>query len=195
MERVCETILNIFSSRENQGRRLMKLSGLIYSAAVAAMLVAISTSTASAQLAFKAVSGGGVPDDEQTSIIYDAETGLLGLNAPASTELTSINIDSEGGLFAGMPENLDGDFDIFSAGTIFKATFGSSFGDLSFGMVYPVGLSEADVLADFTVDGSLAVGGGLGDVDLIYIPEPTSCVLLSIGLVGITGMAWRRRRR
>ena len=172
----------------------MKRSGLVYFAAVAAIMVALSTSTVSAQTTFAAINGGGTPGDEQTSIVYDPSTGAIGLNAPANETLTSINIDSAGALFSGTSENLEGDFDIFSDDTIFKATFGSSFGDLSFGQVYPTGMAQAEVLADFTVDGSLASGGDLGDVDLIFVPEPTSCVLLSMGLIGFTGLALRRRR-
>ena len=172
----------------------MKRAGLVYFAAAAAVLVALSTSMVSAQTTFAAINGGGAPGDEQTSIVYDPSTGTVGLNAPANEMLTSINIDSAGSLFLGTADNLAGDFDIFSVDTIFKATFGSSFGDLSFGQVYPPGMDLADLLADFTVDGSLASGGGLGDVDLIYVPEPTSCVLLSMGLMGVTGLALRRRR-
>ena len=65
---------------------------------------------------------------------------------------------------------------------IFKATFGSSFGSLSFGNVAQAGLSEEFVLGDLTVIGSLAGGGDLGNVDLVYVPEPTSGLLLSVGL-------------
>lgn len=48
------------------------------------------------------------------------------------------------------------------------------------------------MVADLTAVGSLAGGGALGDVDLVYIPEPTSLILLTLGLYGLTAM--RRRR-
>ena len=44
------------------------------------------------------------------------------------------------------------------------------------------GLSEEFVLGDLTVVGSLAGGGDLGEVDLIYVPEPASGLLLAIAL-------------
>jgi hypothetical protein len=40
--------------------------------------------------------------------------------------------------------------------------------------------------------GSLAGGGDLGAVDLIYVPEPSSLVLLALGA---TGALLSRRRR
>lgn len=39
--------------------------------------------------------------------------------------------------------------------------------------------------ADLTAVGSLAGGGDLGVVDLVYVPEPTSRVLLSLVLFGL----------
>ena len=72
------------------------------------------------------------------------------------------------------------------------ATFGSSFGSLSFGNVAQPGLSEDFVLNDLTVLGSLAGGGDLGDVDLIYIPEPSALVLLTLGLLGLVACGRRR---
>ena len=63
-------------------------------------------------------------------------------------ELTSINIDSAAGIFTGDPaENLGGSFDNDADNNIFKATFGSSFGSLSFGNVAQAGLSEEFVPA------------------------------------------------
>ena len=56
---------------------------------------------------------------------------------------------------------------------IFRAPFGGSFGWFSFGIVAQTGLSRY-WLNDLTVVGSLAGGGGLGDVDLIYVPEPAA---------------------
>ena len=84
-------------------------------------------------------------------------------------ELTSINIDSASGIFTGQPAaNLGGSFDNDTDKNIFKATFGSSFGAISFGNVAQPGL-QADFLAqDLSVVGSLLGGGALGPVDLIY---------------------------
>jgi hypothetical protein len=71
---------------------------------------------------------GGEFGDRQTSIIYDPRTGELGVDAPASTELTSINIDSAAGIFTNEPaQNMGGSFDNDSDWNLFKATFGSSF--------------------------------------------------------------------
>jgi hypothetical protein len=132
---------------------------------------------------YAAVAGGGAPDDEQTSIIYNPATGELGVDAPASTELTSINIDSAAAIFTGAPaENLGGSFDNDADNNIFKATFGSSFGSLSFGQVAQTGLTEEFLLSDLSVIGSLAGGGDLGNVDLIYVPEPASMILLLFGV-------------
>lgn len=138
----------------------------------ASVLLALVPPLAWCQWCAAAIETGGLRDDEQTSIVYDASTGELSVNAPASTELTSINIDSASGIFAGEPQNLGGSFDNFGAHNIFKATFGSSFGSLGFGFVAPARLNEAFVANDLTVVGSLADGGDLGDVDLIYIGLP-----------------------
>jgi hypothetical protein len=137
--------------------------------------------------------GDGVRGDGQTSIVYNPATGEVAVDAPATTQLTSINIDSASGIFTGAPaQNLGGSFDNDSDTNVFKATFGSSFGTLSFGNVAQPGLSKALVTNDLTVVGSLAGGGALGPVDLIYVPEPATILLASLGLVALVSYAWRR---
>ena len=134
---------------------------------------------------YAALQAGGQPRDGQTSIVYDASTGQLAVDAPAGTQLTSIHIDSASGIFTGdAAENLGGSFDNDADNNIFKATFGSSFASLSFGKVVEAGLEEPFLLRDLTIVGSLAGGGGLGEVDLIYIavPEPSAVLLLVVGL-------------
>ncbi len=64
----------------------------------------------------------------------------------------------------------------------------------AFGKVAQAELSADFVVNDLTVDGSLAGGGVLGAVDLRYVPEPSTFVLLALGLVGLVAAARRRRR-
>ena len=102
------------------------------------------------------------------------------------TQLTSINIDSAASVFTGdAAQNLGGSFDNDADNNIFKATFGSSFGSLSFGNVAQAGLSQDFVLNDLTVVGSLAGGGDLGNVDLIYVPEPSALFLFGLGICAV----------
>ena len=101
-------------------------------------------------------------------------------------ELTSINIDSAAGIFTGDPAaNLGGSFDNDADNNIFKATFGSSFGSISFGHVARSGLSEQFILNDLSAVGSLQGGGDLGEVDLIYVPEPPALGLLLLAVVAL----------
>ena len=72
-----------------------------------------------------------------------------------------------------------------SGANIFKATFGSRFGSLSFGNVTQAGLNEPFLLSDLTAVGSLSGGGNLGDIDLIYVPEPQDILLLALGVMAL----------
>jgi hypothetical protein len=135
----------------------------------------------------------GREGDGQTSIVYNPSTGEVRVDAPAGQNLTSINIDSAASIFTGAPaQSLGGSFDNDSDNNIFKATFGSSFGSLSFGNVAQPGLSQQFVVNDLTAVGSLAGGGALGPVDLVYIPEPSTAALLALALFGLLAVARRR---
>jgi hypothetical protein len=133
---------------------------------------------------YAAIAPGGRRGDDQTSVVYNPSTGELAVDAPAGIQLTSINIDSASAIFTGdAAQNLGGSFDNDADNNIFKATFGSSFGSLRFGNVAQKALSEQFVLSDLTVVGSLAGGGALGNVDLIYVPEPAAVVQLALGII------------
>lgn len=133
--------------------------------------------------AYAAILPGGVDGDEHTSIVYNSRTGEIAVDVPANNELTSINIDSATGIFTiatyVCPDDCDFDHNIF------KATRESSFGDFSWGNAARTGLTEDFVLNDLTVIGSLSGGGQLGDVDLIYIPEPSCVALLAFGALAV----------
>ena len=101
------------------------------------------------------------------------------------TVLTSIHIDSVAGIFTAKPAlNLGGTLDKHDDALIFKATFGSSFGSLSFGNVAQPGPSQDFVASDLSAVGTLSGGGHLGEVDRVYfpVPEPTTIVLLCTAL-------------
>jgi hypothetical protein len=140
---------------------------------------------------YAVIGSGGQRADGRTSVVYDARTGELSIDAPSGAELTTINIDSSSGIFLGeAARGLGGSFDNDSDTNIFKATFGSSFGSLTFGHVAQPGLAEDFMLNDLTVTGALAGGGDLGAVDLIYVPEPNAAALL---VLGILFLRWQRR--
>ena len=142
---------------------------------------------------YAALAGPGTEGDGQTSVVYDTSTGEVAVDAPAGIELTSINIDSAGGIFTGDPAaNLGGSFDNDADNNIFKATFGSSFGSVSFGNVAQAGLSEDFLTNDLSVVGSLAGGGDLGNVDLVFIPEPSTIGMLLFGM--LLGLRCLRRK-
>lgn len=143
---------------------------------------------------YAAMNNGGVSGDGRPSITYDPATGEVGIDMAAETRLTSVHIGSAAGIFTGDPAvNLGGSFDRHSDHSIFKATFGSSFGSLTFGNVAQAGLSQDFVASDLSAIGSLAAGGSLGEVDLVYVPEPSAMVLLFAALVVVVTVGRQHR--
>lgn len=145
---------------------------------------------------YTAIAPNGTLGDEHVSIVYNARTGEVAIDAPTSQELTSINIDSADGIFTGDPPlGIGGSIDPGpSDHNIFKATFRATFGDHSFGHVAQTGLTQEFVANDLTVIGSFVGPVPFDDVDLVYIPvpEPTALVLLCVGLSALGAM--RRQR-
>ena len=133
----------------------------------------------------------GVLDDEQTSIVYNRETGEVAVDAPRGRELGGISIDSGAGILITeqvcsvaqeLGIRLGGEFIRCPVEDIFKPPSFPRFGSISFGNLAQPGLSADFLLNDLTVVGSLAGGGDLGSVDLIYVPEPSTVVLFVLGL-------------
>ena len=138
--------------------------------------------------------------NQPTSVVYSPDTGEISIRHVGPRELTSINIRSHAGIFTGaaalnVGSAVGGNFDIDQDDTLFKATFGSSFGSLSFGNVAQLGLSQDYLVLDLLVAGSLAGGGSLGPVAVSIVPEPTSAVLLMLGLLALVTVGQERNRR
>ena len=130
----------------------------------------------------------GIEENATTQVIYDRGTGALAIDGTLTW--TSISIHSRHQMFVGEEAaSLTGIFDVDSDGEIFKATFGTSFGPLSFGRVARAELSEDFIRTDLIVDGTFAGGGRINNVELVYVPEPTSLVLLLICLPALSRVA------
>ncbi len=156
--------------------------------------------------AFHSFANGAIPtngavgpgaDDGIITLVYDPADGNLSLDA-AGKELTAIEIKSAGNNFSNQlgarPLILNGLFDIYVPAKLFVLKpFPNQFGDTDFGKILPKGMTKDQIGADLTVSGALYPSGGLGTVDLMYVPEPSSLGLMAIGLAGLFGA--RRQRR
>jgi hypothetical protein len=139
---------------------------------------------------YAAILRGGLRGDEQTSIIYDTRTGEIAVESPASREVTVINVDSAASIFTGLPEPSDWTWwDSSPDNNLFLNTH-DGFRYHSFGNAAQPGLREDFIANDLTVVGGLAGGGGLGTVDLIFIPEPSSLLLALVAIIAL--LHWRR---
>ena len=128
------------------------------------------------------------------SLLYDPSSGSLVLDTDESTLLSSINIDSESGLFDGELAIQLGEFDTYTPGNLFKATFSEGFGDLDFGKALLPGLSAEQLLGDLQITGSYASGGFLENVNVQVVPEPSSSTLLAIAMSFLGLLRIRRSR-
>lgn len=145
----------------------------------------------------------GARGDSQTSIIYDPNTGEVSVDVPAGAELTRMDISSAAGIF-----RISGDVDfrvicmcdpelrlgVDDSGGRLIARFHRGSGSFSFGMVTQPGLSADFLAGDLTVTGSLVGNDPLGQVDLIYIPEPSTLSLALMAAIGF-GVFGRRDER
>lgn len=155
----------------------MRKAQVLFSAA----LVLICGTIASA-----AIPTTGKTGDDIITLIYDPADGKLSLDA-AGKQLTALEVLSAGSNFTGAkPAQVSGLFDVFTPAKFFVLKPGDArFGDQDFGAPMKAGLSMDAVAADLSVSGALFPQGGLGSVDLMYVPEPSSMGLLGLGLLGL----------
>jgi hypothetical protein len=145
--------------------------------------------------AYAAVAPGGEAGDAQTSVGYIANTGVVWIDSALGDQLTSFQVQSSSGIFTGQPARYVSLDSPTGLAALSEVTGGNAFGSFSFGPVAEPGLSEAFLLEDLTVTGSLASGGGLGAVDLIYtVPEPAAMLLAGLGLLAVLNCRVRGRR-
>lgn len=123
---------------------------------------------------------------------YDPEPGRLVVESMGSP-LTTFSIESSlGVLRPELAKELDGPFDVSRSDKIFKLGV-DGFSSWDAGEILPVGLSVEQLQAEFSLDGSLAGGGGLPAVVWHIVPEPNTAWLLASG--GLIFSVLRRYRR
>ena len=130
----------------------------------------------------------------EVTVLYDAPSGNVRVTSTAP--ITSIQLESASSIFSAEPaQNLGGPFDVDTDAKIFRAIFGNQFSQVDFGAVAQAGLSEDFLRNDLTAGGSFASGGTFGeDVELKYIPEPSTILMLLSGLAGIVSCGLRKHR-
>ena len=142
-----------------------------------------------------AISLDGKLDDDIVTLVYDPANGNLSIDNPyvAAAEakpVTTLEIVSASGVFTGTrPPQLNGLFDVFNAGKMFKLD-PAGFEDLDFGPAMTAGL-DSMLGDDLTVSGSF-LGGGALEIDMMIVPEPSSMVMLALGVLGLVSI--RRKR-
>ena len=145
--------------------------------------------------------------EAQYQLIFDPATGSLTIDPGGDPLITYVILGDTGALPGGfvqanhtqIPGNGDTLNLISEDDELSDSNIGiwNGLGPTSIGDVLPIGLSQADFNAFITEATYVAeFGGGFGDpsekfnFDIVYVPEPTSFVLLAIG-----GMMLARRRK
>ena len=132
---------------------------------------------------YAAIQSDGQIGNGQTWVSYNTSTGGLTVDAPEGFEWNSINIDSAAGIFTtNTTRKLGVAFDTDVGANDFESAFGGKLATAQFANVSQTGWPEEFVVGDLDFGRSSAGGADLGNVDLVYVPEATSVLLLSAGI-------------
>jgi hypothetical protein len=134
---------------------------------------------------YQALRSDGKTNEERVSLAYDTVTGEVAVDMPGDNEMTSIDITANAAIFEGTcfpPSSLCLEID---GPILTRNSFSDGFGSFSFGAVARTGLEEEFLLNDVTIIGSFAEGGEIGDVDLIFVPEPVTAVPALLGVLSV----------
>jgi len=132
-------------------------------------------------------------------VTYDPASGHVSANGNG-VNFTTFEFLSAGSKF--IPANIPAGtiappFDVGTASKIFKLSAGAGLPTLDLGNSYPSGMTADALLADLTLNGSIAPSGSLesapgGGPWLYVVPEPSSIALICCGLLGLVGVARKR---
>lgn len=150
-------------------------------------LVACFSGLVNAQISTAGKEGDGV-----FTLAYYPETGNLVMENDGTAPATTFELVASEALFntANRPSQLTGLFDVFTGVKLFKLD-PAGYSDLDWGPVLPTGLSADDLGAKLKLSGSHLGGGALAG-DLRVVPEPSSMVMIALGLLGLVSI--RRKR-
>lgn len=120
------------------------------------------------------------PPDTRIDLKYAQKDGSLVIE---SGPMVGVEIKSKSGVFTGGVANgLDGVFDRQTAFKI-KKHDAAGFEVLDLGSVVAPGLSEEFLAEDLTVDAVYLDSSRIRSVNVIAVPEPSACCLVTIGLM------------
>jgi hypothetical protein len=145
----------------------------------------------------------GVGSPSVADLIYDAATGVLTIDPDGVSNIISYvlqtnespgfieeNHNPAGGLWNQFVDSTDSQIGA-TIGLFGESPINSP---VRIGAVMPSGLTEAQFTA-FLSTAEWAIVGGGGAFDLVWVPEPSSVLLMLMGGFGLIVCGWQNRRR